>query len=1840
MHATSKNVVHPDSHATTGISGNRRDVRRINVFGKKFPTYFYTDLLTRYPTVFLVISALLPLILTILSLEAFTRTTDYDMNISGFEIRFHDVARAKAAVEAASDEWQRRLAEGDALFGISNFANSSSLLANLTLLQEFSSKRSRRELRKRMYLQYRIPAANRSAAEANIMTSIHINDIADFETKVQNLMTFRRMCWTNPFKEGDTNVEDAYATTPQCVPLGSLMTYFYPGLIQTYPNGDNWEFSGIVINSTYQGTTKEMITTLYENPHILWFLTAGATQSPFHSSHLRTQVGLGWPVLTASGMWDEETYDDQHTAFVDELVDLIERLQRRYSFEISLGGDGVFEALTEAALRRSGYIGVFSFVFVLAMFWVYMHSFVLAALGVLQAVMTYFSSEYLHLLTNGDDKLSLLSSLNLFISLAIACDGVMVFFNIFKHSGIMPTTGKQNLITVAQRVAFTFRKAGTGIIVSNIVSMCAFSSNYFSLIPAVRTFSAHMMWILLMNMYMFMTFFPAAILFHHYHFSGRRRNRQRQREVLIRTGLWQRDEKLQSFLDDLDQYRTNAGLPSYQMYSEDMAERFRFEMDERSKRFGSLLRVPPWKLRLTSFWKSKDVTDVPLEAVPEPTLADFPDASDVVGHSGVHRRRPAQNAIVHIPPQWAYRNTMSIAELNLVANTPLFQNAYPTEQPSALGMQPQQQQQPDAANSNNQNAEENIADGATPDAPTPVESGPVFDVNAGNSTAPGQQFTAFGSGSVGMAPLSTGLAPVVVKNLTSSDVSAHEARYTNIASFMGISLVRDGRELDGSPTPALLRLPWVAESIVLSLSGALHVVEKATSHVTTESTTRESGGMNAIRFDDTMTAPGVREPTTLWKRIRMWWKKRGEVKRRWCFGRFGKRVGESQEEKDRRILGKKVKHEGYSVMERLMNNVFSMVIFRGRFVLIALYTALVIWWATEASDLKGTAENPRFFETDLYEKYLEAEPEFGMTGSCDYCSAYYRPRSSFPPVSRSTVETCRAAGFNVLIHATVDKCGVCFGSNECVDCGGTVGGTRKLDTCGQCLQVTDPRWDQCLSCDYNPEREDCWWCARYQSKMNYGGKNCAKKCDDTNCDPKRGKCNSWTGKCECLASYTEGFYADDPSTPNQHCSKCLDGFFPLPGVDDDSRTPCTLECSDNHKTMPTCLCEPSVGMCTACGALKVGFECQNQWVTMCRNGIVNSTNQCQCNAGWDGSKCDTYKQCASHGVVYPSSDVPIGGCKCNGQWRGLQCDMCRCLNGGTCDDDGTCKCFGAWGGNDCSVCNSNCQSHGRCPIPWSADQYPEKPCNAIFCPVYAELGTVCEMCKRNATTFTPIVYNNNTECWECKGVWSGSMCNKCNIPEARGVSCNDDGFVVGCDGIMVTSPPYKAIDACGVCGGSGVCVGCDGIAGSTKKVDDCGVCGGYNECAAQNGERGVQVTTSVNVVFGIQTGDTFGTYVADPSFDISDVRLQRHLLWMCEYYPMLDNQVKAAQSDCLWTDFSSWVQGETARFGVYATFPVPPPVQNSSTTTPTVHAILLTYAREKGRMGQIGFTSDGDSSTAAATKVEWVKHTFKTPLRVASTEAAILGQHAYWTKEQMPLLRFEVDGVRVVPVVYSEQWLKTLTEKYALLGLKYSIAVSSIVCFSIVLILTCSFTVTLLCCLAILGAIAATLGTMQVNGWEIGAVEQIVVSLLFGFASEYVVHLVEGYLEFLHATQSHIFAVKVNRKEAFRGMILRTGAPILLSSLTVMISSCILFGANIPLYHTVARVVIMVTGFSVLFALVFLGAFLCAVGPTTSYRHWVLMLLMFVLVVTVLGLVLLIIFVAGGIEAADGSTFP
>jgi len=210
--------------------------------------------------------------------------------------------------------------------------------------------------------------------------------------------------------------------------------------------------------------------------------------------------------------------------------------------------------------------------------------------------------------------------------------------------------------------------------------------------------------------------------------------------------------------------------------------------------------------------------------------------------------------------------------------------------------------------------------------------------------------------------------------------------------------------------------------------------------------------------------------------------------------------------------------------------------------------------------------------------------------------------------------------------------------------------------------------------------------------------------------------------------------------------------------------------------------------------------------------------------------------------------------------------------------------------------------------------------------------------------------------------------------------------------------------------------------------------------------------------------------------------------------------------------------------------------------------------------------------------------------------------------------------------MYCDEWVKALTERNSLNGLKWSITISSIVCFGLVFVQSCTFVGTFLAILSILGTVAVCIGTMQLASWHLGAVEQIVVSLLFGFSSEYTVHILEGYLEYLHATQSHIFAVKAFRNEAFRGMLLRTGAPILLSSLTVIVSTTAIYGVQIPMFGTVASLVMMVVAYSAVFALLFFGAFLCSIGPTTSYRSAKLMLLALFIVIAVGSLVVLILY--------------
>ena len=133
--------------------------------------------------------------------------------------------------------------------------------------------------------------------------------------------------------------------------------------------------------------------------------------------------------------------------------------------------------------------------------------------------------------------------------------------------------------------------------------------------------------------------------------------------------------------------------------------------------------------------------------------------------------------------------------------------------------------------------------------------------------------------------------------------------------------------------------------------------------------------------------------------------------------------------------------------------------------------------------------------------------------------------------------------------------------------------------------------------------------------------------------------------------------------------------------------------------------------------------------------------------------------------------------------------------------------------------------------------------------------------------------------------------------------------------------------------------------------------------------------------------------------------------------------------------------------------------------------------------------------------------------------------------------------------------------------------------------------------------ILSLLGVFRMLGWTLGPIEMISLALLLGLSSEQLMHMCEAYLEYLHAAQSQMFARDTTRLQAAKGMYQRTGVSSLLSCVTIAVSSSFLFLAKVLVIRRVAGVMLVLMLTNIVHALVFMGALLCAVGPTVSYRN-------------------------------------
>eukprot|EP01059_Diplonema_ambulator_P003828 TRINITY_DN1351_c1_g6_i2.p1 TRINITY_DN1351_c1_g6~~TRINITY_DN1351_c1_g6_i2.p1 ORF type:complete len:2041 (+),score=547.22 TRINITY_DN1351_c1_g6_i2:96-6218(+) len=1983
------------------VSTQRMPERAAPVVGKRYPTYMYTTLIASFPAACMMVFTIVPFFLACVSLFS-TDVMNFDTLLESFEISDHSTVRKRDVTLAAESDWNRILE-----------AYTYKLETGLKETETQATPRKQSLPWKRVYIQFKVQVDNKDMVTecatseqkaADFRNQFNLLDREDYlrfikqvEQRIRILPLFQGVCFKSNRKNGQKMRDE-----PPCTPFTSFAQYYFPGDIRSdyYPANPkewrlfwNFEYSVLqqgpgntkVDRDVFQVDTQDILKLFKQNPSWNWFTDASSEEDT--SLLLRTQIIIGRPFVIDGKIVTSERDAEQYlnrfysylTSYLDTVVGVTADGNPQYTqkdldrlwvtnvprnLQVTYGGDGIIESKLHTAMDKDFWYVFMSVIIVLVAAWFYTHSFFIATMSIFQLTLTYFTGTFIHFRSR-DEPLSLLTLLSFYVLMSVSLNGVVVFFNTFRQSAFMETNGRKNTLNVPQRLAFCFRKSGAGVTISHLTAGVAFIMNAISPVPAIRDNGVFMLWLMIINIYMFLTFFPCVLILHHYHISRRRRNTQRRKEIMLRRKHLHHPPILRQALRTLDtvsrrandmptMYTATEEPPMQMPPTESEADKMRVTFGEANGRFG--LGKLTAKLRSTK----KPKTTEELIAEQEATFEQFTGAMTRPQRC---RRKQPYSSIIQIPVQY-----------------------------------------------------------------TALETGIPKSV-----TAPAQSDTFEGQVS---------LAEYRDKHRMHWD---EEAKNMHVSTYLGENVFIDPssqRRLDG-----VKKLPMIAQVICESGTELRHVTsgvewdvpperQEQPDDADADTSLPAQGGAIAVsnaipqnNVDEEVDVNGFREvplgnaPEVLGKQTNRskvakcctdmsncctlfsdWWTRRGQVKRR--FGRFGKRVGETREEKDRRIMSKREKHEGYTGLERLFYNVYTPFLSAAYpFILAGYLLKLLLFIILVLANLDATSKPPQLLSyQSTYEKFQEVTDLFPIKGTCDYCGPYHRPYNEFPPpfgrgsphgttrdADRQAYPTCGSRMFNM-----EDTCGVCGGNNECVDCMGQesfcksykTGETCQSDTrcswvqsqycidkpvacpnnpgkqyvagwviddCGTCYLPTYedqevmvtidtgceatyvPSKNRCkdttISCGSQPKVGDCNMCylqgvAGSDEKYLYPAptgtpgqpgykRNCVVLCNDTTCPPSRGTCDIITGECVCHSDYVNGFFAHtdgneyDPDLGKSgDCGKCADGFMPVDAAGqqffpagtalcsndciEDTFTPadagtnstndtCRCKCNTDHSFVPT----PTIGrcMCQLCERYTEFVEPGNTTVTLtkmpgvprgdsplwtdkiagvggnctfkqrsrCDHGTLDElTGECVCDTDFDdGMFCKYEVACNKRGKKVD------GVCVCIGCWGGADCSKNSCWNSGMCPEmwqqpdplQVTCQCLGGvWEGVDCSECPTGCQTHSHCPLNW---------------PVSLK-GTDLNMVPSKY-----VECRGSTSGHQCFGDWEGPTCDSCNFPASvpqelintGQVMCDAKGEIMGCDDVPATDTHFKWLDNCGVC--TNVLDGIDKNGHLNNKCNDCpdgevadscGVCGGTGHCECQfpqGGEPaqpdmvdfvvGLKPESGVNIhknAWGYHEDGT-STLMSESIPRVTTFSFRYSQYWLRETCASLLTGENGGlyvdqtySSECVMYDWVKYLQTHVLVTNSSTGLPIEaracgdggcqslPQKQGQIITQLTfpcelqwVDWLAYQFMASQNKEEYIGFTGADPARIQDAShplKVAWVRLRFRLPDFVQKGER-VRDTYYLWEKYLKSISETDAgkSGVLGNPFQWSARWVKYFTEQQARSGTLYAIGLGGAAFAAIAIVFSCSLTLMILSTVSGMGIVILTMSYMKLAGWELGPAEQVGLTILVGIAAEYTVHILEGYLEYIHATQSSLLARETTREAAVAGALQRTGVPIAFSCATILVASCMILMCEILIYRRIAQIMIMVTLISSFHSLCIFPCYLLFLGPVTVLRNWNIRLL-------------------------------
>eukprot|EP01060_Flectonema_neradi_P010170 TRINITY_DN172_c0_g1_i2.p1 TRINITY_DN172_c0_g1~~TRINITY_DN172_c0_g1_i2.p1 ORF type:complete len:1358 (+),score=262.71 TRINITY_DN172_c0_g1_i2:410-4075(+) len=286
----------------------------------------------------------------------------------------------------------------------------------------------------------------------------------------------------------------------------------------TYPKDDPRHYDSYVTRANIpMGGPIERVDPKYINP-VCQTRTKDACTSPCIWS---TKAGIDMnqegcipDQYLEVGEDDSDTQQDQIKDFTDWGKDFTSYYDDISGpVDVLYFADGVmFEKFLEI-IMRDALLAIVSFLFVYLYLQIHTGSFFLATLGMIQVIMPFPMGYFVYRVIFQIKAFYGLSTLTLYIVLAIGADDIFVFMDNWVQADVRPRA--DNCTYMKGRMAHSWKIAGTAMGITSVTTMAAFIATMTSPLMEIGLFGLFAAILVFFDYLLVMTFFAAAVVLYH-----------------------------------------------------------------------------------------------------------------------------------------------------------------------------------------------------------------------------------------------------------------------------------------------------------------------------------------------------------------------------------------------------------------------------------------------------------------------------------------------------------------------------------------------------------------------------------------------------------------------------------------------------------------------------------------------------------------------------------------------------------------------------------------------------------------------------------------------------------------------------------------------------------------------------------------------------------------------------------------------------------------------------------------------------------------------------------------------------------------------------------------------------------------------------------------------------------------------------------------------------------------------------------------------------------------------------------------------------------------------------